>query len=229
MMKNCLFLVFAWALAFSSSMAQDNQYLTRNDSDPEAMALLNKLKAKYEGFDNMKMDFSLEIEIPEEDKIIQKGHIFQQDKKFHLDFEQQAVTSNGETVWIHLKNNNEVQIHNASTLEEEDSFLSPQNLLNLYESNAFIFGISNEAKQNGKTVAWIECKPVDTDSEFSKMRMVVDTKNIEMVSVKAFSKDGSRYTLLTDKLASNVSIPAGKFEFDATAFPDIYVEDMRDF
>ncbi len=231
MIKNMKYIPLILVMAFftASLSAQDNQYLSGKDSDPEATALLNKLKVRYEGFDNMKMDFSLEIEFPEEEKIIQKGHIYQQDKQFHLDFEQQSVTSNGEVVWIHLKNNNEVQIHSASALEEEESFMSPQNLLKLYESDAFIFAISDEIKQNGKTVALVECKPVDPDSEFSKLRMTVDTKNLEMVSVKAFSKDGSRYTFLTDKLASNVTIPAGKFEFDKSAFPDIYVEDMRDF
>ena len=120
--------------------------------------------------------------------MIQKGQIFQQDKQFHLNFEQQSVTSNGEDVWIHLKNNNEVQIHKASTLEEEDSFMSPQNLLKLYESDAFIFAISDEIKQDGKIVALIECKPIDADSEFSKLRMTVDTRNLNMVSVKAFRR-----------------------------------------
>ena len=160
--------------------------------------------------------------------IVQKGQIFQQDKQFHLNFEQQSVTSNGEDVWIHLKNNNEVQIHKASTLEEEDSFMSPQNLLKLYESDAFIFAISDEIKQDGKIVALIECKPIDADSEFSKLRMTVDTRNLNMVSVKAFSKDGSRYTFVNNDLASNVSIPDGTFEFDASKYPDIYVEDMRE-
>lgn len=230
MIKNMKYISTVLMMAFLtvSLSAQTNQYLSGQDSDPEATALLNKLKVKYEGFDNMKMDFSLEIEIPEEDMIVQKGQIFQQKKQFHLDFEQQSVTSNGEVVWIHLKNNNEVQIHSASTLEEEDSFMSPQNLLKLYESDAFIFAISDEIKQAGKTVALIECKPIDSDSEFSKLRMTVDTKNIEMLSVKAFSKDGSRYTFLNDNLASNVSIPSEKFEFNASDFPDIYVEDMRE-
>jgi len=221
-------LILLLALFSSSVLAQENQYLSNADSDPDAVKLLNKLKEKYEGFNNMKMDFSLEIEIPEEDKIIQKGQIFQQDKLFHLDFEQQSVTSNGELVWIHLKNNNEVQIHSAEVLAEEDSFMSPQNLLKLYESDAFIFAISDEMVRNGKTVALIECKPIDAESEFSKMRMTVDTKKHEMVSVKAFSKDGSRYTFISDAISSNVDIPAGKFEFDTKAFPDIYVEDMRE-
>lgn len=221
-------LILMMAILLPSLSAQTNQYLSGKDSDPEAVALLNKLKVKYEGFENMKMDFSLEIEIPEEDMIVQKGLIYQQDKQFHLDFEQQSVTSNGDNVWIHLKNNNEVQIHSASTLEEEDSFMSPQNLLKLYESDAFIFAISDEIKQAGKIVALIECKPIDEDSEFSKLRMTVDTKNLNMVSVKAFSKDGSRYTFVNNNLASNVSIPAGTFEFDASKFPDIYVEDMRE-
>lgn len=230
-MKNLKYitLVIIFALFGTSSQAQTNSYLTNEDSDPEAIKLLNDLKEKYEGFDNMQMDFSLEIEIPEDDMIIQKGQMVQQKEKFYLDFEQQSITSNGDKVWVHLKNNNEVQIHNAAEMNEDENFMSPQNMLKLYESDAFIFGISDELVLKGKTVALIECKPIDRDSEYSKLRLTVDIKNMDMVSIKAFSKDGSRYTFINDKLISNVALPATKFEFDAAAFPDIYVEDMRDY
>jgi len=230
-MKKIRYIILFWICTFSMNLmqAQNNSYLSTQDSDPEATRLMNKLKAKYEGFDNLKMDFSLEIEIPEEDKIIQKGHIFQEDKKFYMDFEQQSVISNGEKVWIHLKNNNEVQIHSAEALAEEENFMSPENLLKLYESDAYIFAISDEMVKDGRTVAFIECKPIDKESEFSKLRLTVDTKDIDMVSVKAFSKDGSRYTFNNDKLASNIEIPNSKFEFDPSEFPDIYVEDMTDY
>jgi len=231
-MKNLIYIIITLSLSFTgkaSLQAQTNAYQKTADSDPDAMQLLEKLKVKYEGFKNMQMDFDLEIEIPEEDKIVQKGKILQQGEQFHLDIEQQSVISDGEKVWIHLKNNNEVQIHSAAAMAEEENFMSPQNLLKLYESDAFIFAISDELQLDGKTVALIECKPIDADSEFSKMRLTVDTKNLDMVSVKAFSKDGSRYTFVNKQLVSDISIPSSKFTFDASLFPDIYVEDMRDY
>jgi len=229
-MRELKFIAFTLVclLSFSLVMAQDNSYLTAEDSDPDATRLLNKLKAKYEGFENMKMDFSLEIEFPEEDKIVQTGNIFREGKKFYMDFEQQSVISNGEQVWIHLKNNNEVQIYDAEAMSDEENFISPENLLKLYDSDAFVFAISDELVKDGRTVAYVECKPIDKDSEFSKMRLVLDTKNIDMVSVKAFSKDGSRYTFINNTLKSNLDIPSSKFEFNTSDFPDIYVEDMRE-
>ena len=216
------------ALTFNVAIAQNNAYLSAEDSDPDATRLLNKLKAKYEGFDNMKMDFSLEIEIPEEDKIVQTGNIFTEGDKYYMDFEQQSVISNGDKVWIHLKNNNEVQIYDAAAMADEENFMSPDNLLKLYDSDAFIFAISDEVVKDGRTVAYIECKPIDREGDFSKMRLTVDTKKIDMVSVKAFSKDGSRYTFINKTLTSNLDIPSSKFEFNTTDFPDIYVEDMRE-
>jgi len=221
-------IAFICALSFNIAIAQDNAYLTAEDSDPDATRLLNKLKAKYEGFENMKMDFSLEIEFPEEDKIVQTGNIFREGKKFYMDFEQQSVISNGDKVWIHLKNNNEVQIYDAEAMADEENFISPENLLKLYDSDAFVFAISDELTKDGRTMAYIECKPIDKDSEFSKLRLTLDTKNVDMVSVKAFSKDGSRYTFINEALKSNLDIPSSKFEFNAADFPDIYVEDMRE-
>ena len=229
-MKELKFIALALicALTFNIALAQDNAYMSVEDSDPDATRLLNKLKAKYEGFENMKMDFSLEIEFPEEDKIVQEGNIFREGSKFYMDFEQQSVISNGDKVWIHLKNNNEVQIYDAAAMADEENFMSPENLLKLYDSDAFVFAISDEMVKDGRTVAFIACKPIDKDSEFSKMRLTVDTKNTDMVSVKAFSKDGSRYTFINEALKSNLDIPSSKFEFNAADFPDIYVEDMRE-
>lgn len=208
---------------------EENRFTNSGDSDPAAIEILDELKVKYESFESLEMNFSIEIDLPEEEEhIIQKGTLAQSGDKFRLDMEDKSVISNGEMLWFHLKNNNEVQINNASMLEEDsDDIFSPNNLMKLYESDDFIFVLSQEYKEGGETFIQIECKPVDKENEFSKMRMTINKNKKELLSVKAFSKDGSRYTFSCEDLDYDKIFDASHFNFDPTAFPDIYVEDLR--
>jgi len=211
------------------SQEEANQFVNAGDSDPAAIKILDELKAKYESFESLEMDFSIIIDLPEEDEdIIQKGKLAQSGDKFRLDMEDKSVISNGALLWFYLKNNNEVQINDASILEEDtDDLFSPNNLMKLYQSDDFIFVLSQEYNEGGKSFIQIECKPIAKDNEFSKMRMTIDKKKKELVSVKAFSKDGSRYTFKCEELVYDKSFDASHFNFDPAAFPDIYVEDLR--
>ena len=211
------------------SQEEENQFVNSGDSDPAAIEILDELKSKYESFESLEMDFSIIIDLPEEDEdIIQKGTLAQSGDKFRLDMEDKSVISNGALLWFHLKNNNEVQINDASILEEDsDDLFSPNNLMKLYQSDEFIFVLSQMYDEGGKSFIQIECKPIAKDNEFSKMRMTIDKKKKELVSVKAFSKDGARYTFKCEDLAYDKSFDASHFTFDPAGYPDIYVEDLR--
>ncbi len=207
---------------------QENQYTNAIDSDPAAISILESLKEKYEAMETMEIEFAIEIEIPEEDLILQEGVMSKKGEKFRLDMEDQSIISNGEILWFHLKKNNEVQINDASMLEEEDeSFLTPDKMLKMYEGDEFIFVLSSKYSEGGKLLQEIECKPTDRDSDYSKMRIVVNSKKQEIDHIKAFSKDGSRYTFLSKQLTAAKAFDESHFEFNKADFPDIYVEDLR--
>lgn len=231
MLVRNLILVFSF-LSFSMFAQDDedrNQYMAAADSDPAAISILESLKEKYEAMSSMEIDFAIEIEIPEEDMIIQEGVMTKAGEKFRLDMEDQSIISNGETLWFHLKKNNEVQINDASMLEEEnEGFLTPDKLLGMYEGDEFVFVLSNEYTKSGKLLQEIECKPTDRDSDYSKMRISIDKKKQEIDHIKAFSKDGSRYTFKTKSLTSDKAFGESHFDFNKADFPDIYVEDMRE-
>ena len=88
--------------------------------------------------------------------------------------------------------------------------------------------LTNTISENGKVLDQIEFKPLESDSEYSKMRMSIDKKANELVRVKAFGKDGSRYTFALKKLSPNSNIAASTFAFDKSKYPDYYVEDLRE-
>ena len=200
-------------------------------SSPEAQAkaILDKMKVKYESYQTMGAEFSLLIDLPGETLETQKGTLKQKGEQFRLDLDAQSIISNGETVWLYLKNNQEVQINDAEFDEEAgDEFMSPQDLLKIYERGDMDFALVNELPKNGRVLQEIEFKPTDRqNSEYSKLRLSLDKKTLDIVSIIAFAKDGSRYTFQLDKFIPNATYAANTFEWNTEECPDCYVEDLR--
>lgn len=222
-MKNLLqsiaFSLFAFA-AIGQSMT------TAQDSDPAAKKILDKLKKEYDTYKSMEVDFDLIMELPGQEAETQKGSVIQQNEMYFMDMKDRAIYSNTEYVWLHIKKNNEVQINDAD-MGDEENMLSPKDMLKLYESGEFVYAITAEPLLEGKKVTQIEFKPLDRDSEFSKMVLYVGKKSGEMVQMKIFSKDGGRYTLKINDIEANKKYPLGTFTFDESKFPGIHIEDLR--
>lgn len=225
-MKNILILLIAF-LFVNVSTAQTAK-LVKETSDPAAKVILEKLRNKYEAYKTVEADFKLTIEIPEEDKEIQTGNLAQKGEQYRLSLDNQAIYSNGKTLWLYLKSNNEVQINNVEDFEEEEEdFLSPKDLLRIYEKEDFIYALTNDGYENGLAVQQIEFKPIDKDSEYAKMRVTIDKKKTQIIRIKAFAIDGARYTMDVTKFKPNLSYTNADFVFNPKDFPGIHVEDLR--
>ena len=224
-MKNLLVLIAF--LGIQSGILAQNNFTKQQDSDPEAQALLDKLKKEYTSYQSVEADFTLNIEIPEEEEIIQKGTISQEGDKYRLEMKDQAIISDGKTLWYHVINNNEVQINTVDPDEDDDEMLSPQNFLKFYEKNAFICAPIITGKEANQSVRWVELKPLDEDTEYFKLRMSIASKKAKLLRIKAFAKDGSRYTLNLDALRPNKKYSKDHFSFNIKAYPNITVEDLR--
>lgn len=223
-----LFLGLSITLSIQAQVRENTQYTKAGDSDPAATTILEKLRKKYDAFNSLEADFTLEIQLPEQPKEVQKGTLIRQGDKYKLDLATQSVISDGKALWLILHNNKEVQINNVPDPEEADgSLLTPQALFNFYESGKYVYQFVNEFVENGKLVQIIEFKPLDKYAEYSKLRLVVDKKKNEMVNVTAFSKDGSRYIFSIGAFQPNKSYAANFFSFNKSKYPDYYVEDLR--
>ena len=163
-MKN--FLLSLFALLFLSINTHAQNYTTTADNDPAAKAILDKIKTRYNGFKTVSANFSLEIEIPQMDTETQKGKLWQEGDKYRAELDNRSIISNGETVWVYLGNNKEVQINCASDFAGE-GMMSPKDLLNIYEQEEYVYYLSNEFREGDKLIQQIEFKPTDRDSEYS--------------------------------------------------------------
>ncbi len=223
-MKKLLFPLFALLLS-GSTYAQSAAQPEKND--PEAKKVLDKIRKKYEAYKTLEASFNLSIEVPGQPKEVQKGKISQEGDKFRLEMDQQIIVSDAQTTWVYLKKNNEVQINNAQP-GADNGFLTPKELLKRYQKGDFLYAINDKLTENGKVITLIEFKPKDRNSEYSKFRLSIDEKAGTIQGIKAFSKDGSRYSFDISRLSTNKSFAAGTFGFDTKKYPGVHVEDLRD-
>jgi outer membrane lipoprotein carrier protein len=215
-------IIFISILSFAQS-----QFNNASESDPKAKKILDGLKKEYNSYKSMEVTFELEIELPGNAKELQKGRLIKSGKKFMASLTDQDVYCDGKTIWLHLKSNKEVQINNYEEGKSDQMMMSPTEMIKLYEGGKYAYAITGTAIENGINVTLIEFKPLDKKSEYSKMRLSVDTKKNKAVSMKVFSKDGSKYTLIVKNLLPNKSYTSDVFVFNAKKNPGVRIEDLR--
>jgi len=218
--------IYVLLFCLATSLGFGQKMVSTEDNDPAAKKILDKLKAEYDSYNSMEVNFKLVLELPQQEAEIQNGLVIQQGDNYKLELDDRAIYSNGEIVVLHVKKNNEAQITDAE-MDEESNMMSPKDMLQLYESGEFVYAITAEPLLDGKKTTQIEFKPLDRDSEFSKMALYVDKKTTKMAQMKVFSKDGSRYTLKINDITANKKYSPDTFIFDESKYPGIHVEDLR--
>jgi outer membrane lipoprotein carrier protein len=209
-------------------VAQAQKTAQPETSDPAAKKILDKVRKKYEGYKTVEATFSLTIELPNQPKEVQKGTISQEATKFRLEMDEQIITSDGKSTWVYLKKNKEIQISDAEPNDgSENGFMTPKDLLNRYQKGDFLYAITDKVTEGGVVLTQIEFKPKDKKSEYSKMRISIDEKTNTIKSIKAFAKDGGRYTFTINQLKTNKTFAAGFFSLDPKKFPGVKVVDLR--
>ncbi len=220
-----LFLPFLLLLIAPELFAQN--FTTGADSDPKAKSILEKMRQKYEAYPLLEAAFTLTFEIPEQPVETQKGTLIQKGEKYRLNLNDRTIVSDGKSVWLYVPKNKEVQINDVDDETEEGTITSPSDLFRAYEWKNYVYALLNEFAENGRVIQQIEFKPISKDSDFSKIRLTLDKKSLDVVRIKSFSKDGSRYTLTVGKLTTSGTVTPAAFTFSKSECPDCHFEDLR--
>ena len=227
-MKYTLFTLLSFLfVAQLSAQSNQNTVSSNQDSDPEAKAILEKMRNKYEGYSSMEVSFELEIKFPEEPAEVQQITFMKKGEAYRVEMPGRKLISDGTTLWMIQERNKEVQINDVPEVADDPGILSPQSLFSLYERKDFAYFLIGQSTENGKAIQQIEFKPLTDDSDFSKMRLTVVKGSNELVRVKAFGKDGARFTVKAKKITPNKSLASSMFTFNKSDYSDYYVEDLR--
>lgn len=221
------FLLCMGVLVHLHISAQSSTTMTKaKDSDPKAKQILDKLKKQYDAYKSMEVKFELDLELPGKAVENQKGTVIQDGKKYQVKLKDQEIYADGKTVWIYLKKNKEVQITDMEE-GESASFMSPKQMMTMYNSGDFVYEIIEERNVAGSQFVDIEFKPLSKKTDYTKMRLTIDKKANKMVSLRVFSRDGSRYTLKVSDILPNKKYDPAVFTFNTKSVPGLHIEDLR--
>jgi len=195
-------------------------------SDKEALDKLEAIYNEYNAHKAHKFDFDITIEYPEREGEKYSGSLIEEKNKFVLDSEDRQIINDGSTVWVYYKERNEVEINDAE--EGEDSgFMKPADIFDLYKSDEYIFAISNYFFENGQNCTQIECKPLDRNSEYGKIRLTISDKTNSLLRAQVFYKNGTRLKMALTEHIKGYDITSTTFKFDESTYEGIHVEDLR--
>lgn len=215
--------ILSMMLLMVSLQAQND---AKDFKDPKAKAILDKISNELSTYKSVEMDFDFELNWPGQEPEIQEGKIIQQGDKYFVDMAMQSVYCDGKSLWVHLKNNKEVQWNNASAASE-GGFMDPNALINLYKSGDFAYAITNEASEDNEKILQIEFRPLTKDYPYQKLRLTIAQGKNKVKRMKVFSNDGSRYTMIIKDLKANQNYGDDTFVFNKEKFPGVHVEDLR--
>ncbi len=192
--------------------------------DKKATEILDAVIAKTEAQKTIEVDFTYTMKNPEAGINESKSGILQiMDNSYRLDIGEQVVISDGETMWTLLIEDEEVMINEVE--ENDADAITPSNLLNSYSDN-YKSKFLQEDRYNGKTAEIIELTPLK-GRNFTKIHVIIDKAEKQILSFSIFDKNGSTYSYIINKYNSNKDIPASQFTFTEADYPDFEIVDMR--
>lgn len=222
---------FGFSIAFLflglALIAQEKIYNSPEDSDPEAKAILDEIKTRFQGYNSVEAAFEMQIRLADEQPIVQQGKIIQAGEKYYMDSDQYAAICNGEAVWMVLKGNKEVQINEMPESSDDLGMLSPESIFTFYESGNYAYIMANQLMLDNQPAQQIEFKVLDREADYSKLRLSVHKKTLQPLQIEVFSKDGSAYVLKIKDVQSNKNYSADTFTFNAADYPGFHIEDLR--
>ena len=194
--------------------------------DPEAGKILKELAKKYKSYTTMQASITYkminkdaDIDQSQDIKIKLEGN------KFRMDMEGLGlILCNGTDIWNLNLEDEEGSINTYEPSEEDE--ITPTNVFTMYEKG-FFYIVGEEFKIDNKNYLSIDLAPEDKTKDYFKIRMFVDPNEKYVKRMRVFAKDGTHFIYDVDSFQNNNKFDANTFEFSASEFPNIEIEDLR--
>lgn len=190
--------------------------------DATATKILNESKAKFEKLKDFSADFIYSLENPSNTNtnVSEKGKLYYSGGKYAVILENQEIFCDGETIWIHIPDDEEVTILDN---DSEEGF-NIEKIFNLYEEGSKARYDGTQTIE-GRPMHKIYIAATDKELEFNQARVWINRNNklIEKAVVTNRRQINTIFQFSNVKLDQN--LPDSKFVFDTKSFEgDIYDE-----
>ncbi|GHV66025.1 hypothetical protein FACS1894199_08440 [Bacteroidia bacterium] len=188
----------------------------------EVKTILEQTSAKMKEYQAIELDFDVTIEntaVDAEDTYSGKAYV--KGNKYRLDIGGMLTYFDGQVIYSYMPDMQEVNIRNPSA--DDNEFMNPAALFNIHK-----FNFKQKLVSHTDNIAFIELVPTDSEKNFHKLAVWINTVENSITKVKSFGKDGINLTIILKKVKSPKVIPPDSFfKFDVTEHPGVEVIDMR--
>lgn len=202
----------------------------QTQNDPQAKAILDQVSAKNKAYKTINAAFTISSSSTQNaEKTSQKGNLMIKGDKYMIKLPESEIYFDGKDVYNFLPQSQEVNITKPQTTAKkgDEIFISnPRDVFNIYKKdfkNKFI----KESILAGKTIYEIDLYPIDLQKKYNRIRMQIDKNSSQIISLRAFFKDGLQYAVTFDKFEVNKDLHDNLFVFDKVKHPDVEVIDLR--
>lgn len=187
--------------------------------DQRAKSILDKLSKKTSAYSSIEAHFTNNFSSPAADlNESQSGIIYLQGDAFKLELDAQTIISDGETNWIYLKDEEEV---NITEDEEDENEISPSKIFTIYEEGYKYQFVKEDSKNYH-----INLFPEESGA-FTRIELFIDKAKMQISSFVMVDKQGSLYSYIINSFIPNKSFSTNFFQFDVSKFPNVDVIDLR--
>lgn len=211
MRKQIVFLLFTSVLSIQLN-AQDTK---------AAQKLLNQVSTKIASFETMTFEFDYVLENRQENiKQETNGSVTVSGDRYKLLFLGAEQLFDGKKTYTIVPENEEITI--TSVEETEDIGLNPSKLLYFYkEGYAFQWDIKQNVME--RTIQFIKLIPTEENKDVDYLLLGIDTIKKTIYRLIEIGSNQTRTTLTISNFVPNVKLTSNFFEFDASLYPDYYI------
>ena len=232
-MKSRLLTIIAFLLIFSDvynypSIGMNNNTIEKIEatpqeddlSDAQAIKVLNTAYKKYASYTSMKMNIDITVQdgdfsYKKSAKASVKGD------KYRLETGDEDLVSNGNTLWIYLKNDESLQITNAST-SDQNFFCYPALLLQKYQKYCVVEFLRNEGNEYV-----VQFTSYNEDCPYKTITVNIDKSTYTIKRIEALEASNTGYIINVKSFEKNTKMTDSTFSFNEDKVSRSKIRDFR--
>ncbi|MEK9614363.1 MAG: outer membrane lipoprotein carrier protein LolA [Flavobacteriaceae bacterium] len=211
-MKYHFILILLMGLGISDAFAQTSE---------AAVKLLDEVSENIAGYKNLTFDFTYVLENRLENiKQETEGSVTVAGNKYKLFFLGNEQLFDGQKTYTIVPENEEITI--SSPDEEEDFGINPSKLLNFYKEG-YDYQWDIQQSVFGRPIQFVKLIPSSENQDVNYLLLGIDLNRKSIYRLIEIGKNGTRTTLTLSNEATNTPLSENFFTFDASTYPDYYI------
>ncbi len=210
--SNLLYICCFSFILFLNAGAQSSDFLDAlPPNDPIAKELINQVCSEYDNYKTFQISFLLTVKksgFVSKEKI--KG--FAKGNKYRLEFKDQTMVYDGESVWRHQKSTN--KIFESKHNPQKENIIFPSEMLRKFEQN-YAPNLVGEFPLGEKTLKKLEFIPKASDiNEFKKINVYIDQSTNQIIRISRFAKNNTLYIMDFTEPVYNLKLEDNLFKLE---------------